>query len=102
MGRTLGVTTDSQVCQRSRNSGPTLCAHSVPGAPMFHRTVLAAGIAATAFVAVPGISASAALETCQGEEATIVGGPDSDTLIGTPGRDVIVTNGAFEVQAGDG
>ncbi len=69
---------------------------------MFRRTVLAAGIAVIAFVTVPGTPASAAPETCQGEEATIVGGPGSDTLIGTPERDVIVTNGAFEVQAGDG
>ncbi len=48
--------------------------------------------------------ADAAGETCRGEAATIVGTPGnpallgSDGVIGTAGRDVVVTNGAFKVS----
>ena len=70
---------------------------------MIHRTFLVAAIAAAAVVAAPSAApASAEAALCQGEEATIVGAPGVDTLRGTSGRDVIVTNSAFEVQAGDG
>ncbi|CAN5680196.1 hypothetical protein BH11ACT8_BH11ACT8_29000 [soil metagenome] len=40
--------------------------------------------------------------TCRGHVATIVGDPDVHTLEGTPGDDVIVSNGSMEVTAGDG
>lgn len=47
-------------------------------------------------------SADAAVETCLGQEATLVGGTDrSEQVIGTPGNDVIVTRGA-QVWGGDG
>ena len=44
-------------------------------------------------------SATAAGETCQGQPATIVGAPGTFTLSGTEGPDVIVTNGAEQVDA---
>lgn len=47
-------------------------------------------------------TAHAAGETCQGQPATIVGQPDQLDLLGTEGPDVIVSNGAFEVQAQGG
>jgi Ca2+-binding RTX toxin-like protein len=40
--------------------------------------------------------------TCQGRTATLVGSPHRDTLTGTAGDDVIVSNGSTEVVAGDG
>ena len=43
--------------------------------------------------------ASAAGETCQGQPATIVGAPTTFRLAGTPGADVIVTNGSMELDA---
>jgi len=46
-------------------------------------------------------SASAAGETCEGVAATIVGTPDT-RVAGTPGDDVILSNGAFSVEAGEG
>ena len=49
----------------------------------------------------PTTSASAAGETCEGRAATIVGIPETD-LMGTPGDDVILSNGADGVRAGDG
>ncbi len=53
---------------------------------------------------VPPISlAQAAAGECAGESATIIGdGAWSDRLIGTPGRDVIVSNGAQFVDARGG
>lgn len=45
--------------------------------------------------------ARAAGETCEGIPATLVGAPGS-TVTGTDGPDVIVTNGALEVDAGAG
>jgi Ca2+-binding RTX toxin-like protein len=45
--------------------------------------------------------ASAAGETCQGVPATIVGTPEG-RVVGTPGDDVIVSGGAWSVDAGDG
>jgi hypothetical protein len=49
----------------------------------------------TASVAVP--SAEAAAPTCRGEAATLVGAPQG-TVMGTSGRDVVVTNGAWSVR----
>ena len=46
-------------------------------------------------------AAQAAGETCRGQAATIVGEPHG-TVTGTEGADVIVTNGAEEVDAGGG
>lgn len=46
---------------------------------------------------VPMSAAVAAAETCQGQPATIMGAADQP-LIGTEGADVIVTNGATEVN----
>lgn len=43
-------------------------------------------------------SATAAGETCQGQPATLVGAPDQ-TVLGTEGPDVIVSNGASQVDA---
>lgn len=43
-------------------------------------------------------AASAAVETCQGQPATIVGGSNAQ-LLGTAGADVIVTNGSTQVDA---
>jgi len=45
--------------------------------------------------------AQAVGETCRGQTATIVGEPHG-AVTGTPGDDVIVTNGAEDVDAGDG
>ncbi len=72
---------------------------------MLRRTLVAAGVMAAACIVTPigpVDLAIAAVETCHGEEATIVGAPQMDDLRGTPARDVIVTNGSFEVQAGAG
>ncbi|RHW24153.1 hypothetical protein D0Z08_25885 [Nocardioides immobilis] len=57
-------------------------------------------------VAGVGLSGSAEVvavgaEFCHGHEATIVGTPGAD-IDGTDGPDVIVTNGAFVTDAGDG
>ncbi len=54
-------------------------------------------------LAVPLLSAppSLAAVDCQGETATVVGTPGT-TAPGTDGPDVIVTNGANRVEAGDG
>lgn len=49
----------------------------------------------------PATGASAAEEMCQGRTATLVGTPD-DRVVGTPGDDVIVSYGAWTVDAGDG
>lgn len=65
-------------------------------------TLTAAGLLAMAMLS-PLPVAHAAGETCRGEAATIVGTPGnpallgSDGVIGTEGRDVVVTNGAFKV-----
>ncbi len=62
----------------------------------------AAGLLSLAMLS-PLPHASAAGETCRGEAATIVGTPGnpallgSDGIVGTEGRDVVVTNGAFKV-----
>lgn len=40
----------------------------------------------------------AAGETCQGQPATIVGQPMQTGLVGTEGRDVVVTNGAYGID----
>jgi Ca2+-binding RTX toxin-like protein len=40
--------------------------------------------------------------TCHGQSATIVGTPGGPGVAGTPGNDVIVTNGAASAQGGDG
>ena len=45
--------------------------------------------------------AHAAQETCRGQAATIVGEP-GETVTGTEGDDVIVTNSAYETDAGAG
>src|SRR5687767_1867982 len=49
----------------------------------------------------PATAATAVTETCRGEAATIVGTPGKPVL-GTPGDDVIVSNRAGSVAAGDG
>lgn len=45
--------------------------------------------------------AGAAGETCRGEAATIVGAPGT-RLVGTEGRDVVVTNGSAHLETGAG
>ncbi|WP_167288718.1 calcium-binding protein [Nocardioides seonyuensis] len=58
-------------------------------------TQTAAGLLGLALLS-PMTTASAAAETCRGEAATIVGtGP---TITGTEGRDVVVTNGATDID----
>lgn len=47
------------------------------------------------------LPAGANAASCRGESATIVGSKGT-AVTGTPGRDVIVTNGSFDVDAGDG
>ena len=64
--------------------------------------IVVSALVAFATVATAAPPASAAARTCQGRPATVVGVPDADKVKGTPGDDVIVTNGAFEVLAGDG
>ena len=49
----------------------------------------------------PVVPAESAAPMCQGEEATIVGGP-GELIQGTDGADVIVTNGATLTRAGAG
>ena len=64
--------------------------------------VTAALLVATVPVASAPASAAPATPQCQGEPATIVGSPRRDHLVGTPGDDVIVSNGSSEVDAGEG
>ena len=52
-------------------------------------------------LAAPPLVAHAAVPTCQGEPATLVGKPGAP-LNGTAGRDVMVSRGASHVNAGDG
>ena len=64
--------------------------------------MLAGGLACGLVVGVLALPVSAgALETCQGEAATIVGTPDV-ALVGTDGDDVIVTNGSWVTFAQGG
>jgi Ca2+-binding RTX toxin-like protein len=60
---------------------------------------LLAAIPAAAAVVAP---AQAAVPTCMGEPATIVGGRSGDPLVGTPGRDVIVGGAGFDEIRGRG
>lgn len=66
-------------------------------------TLSAAALLALAALGVPG-PASAAAPTCQGVPATHVGDPGSGStrVTGTEGPDVIVTNGAYSVDARGG
>lgn len=72
-----------------------------------HLLGILAGCVGVAAVALAGVSdASGAgtepTPTCRGRDATLVGpGPDRE-LAGTPGDDVIVSNGAFHVRGGAG
>jgi len=71
------------------------------------RGLCAAALVAAGGFAVSGFPAQAAptTPTCHGKPATIVGKPGQQKLYGTPGPDVIVTNGADTwsgVFAGDG
>jgi len=67
----------------------------------------AAGLLGLALLS-PLPAANATGETCRGEAATIVGTPGnpallgSDGIVGTEGRDVLVTNGAFKVTTRGG
>jgi hypothetical protein len=63
----------------------------------------------TALLAVPAFPHSAiagapqrAVETCRGQTATIVGSDAQRELAGTPGNDVIVTNGSQIIDSGAG
>lgn len=49
----------------------------------------------------PAAAAHAAVETCRGETATLVG-VEGEPLVGTDGDDVIVSNGASNIKALDG
>lgn len=64
-------------------------------------TTLAAAVVMGLALLAPATGASAAVEMCQGETATIVGTPGGQ-LVGTPGDDVIVSYGDSSVDAGDG
>jgi Ca2+-binding RTX toxin-like protein len=63
--------------------------------------LMAAGLLAATLLTSP--TAYAAAVTCQGQPATIVGTPSQYDLIGTEGRDVVVTNGAngIDTRGGD-
>ena len=61
-------------------------------------TALSAGVAQAVQ---PERAAGEEPATCRGLAATIVGSP-GETVEGTPHADVIVTNGAEEVEAGAG
>lgn len=68
------------------------------------RVILAVPLAVVGLVP-PALPTAAAADAslCHGEPATIVGAaPSQDVLRGTPGRDVIITRGAFEIRAGAG
>ena len=64
------------------------------------RTLLTTTLVATGLLAagLTGVPAHAAGETCHGEAATIVGTWLQRGVIGTEGRDVVVTNGATQVD----
>lgn len=62
--------------------------------------VLAVTLGAAGDVARAGVPRAGA--TCQGEPATIVGSPRQSQLEGTPGDDVIVSNGSQDVSSGEG
>jgi hypothetical protein len=63
--------------------------------------ILALAIVLAAPTAVLAPAGAAAVETCQGRLATIVGTPGAH-VAGTPGPDVVVTNGASVVETGAG
>lgn len=65
------------------------------------RFMLALSLAPAVLGAASSMSA-AAVVTCQGQPATIVGTPDMEQLDGTEGPDVIVTNGARYTDAKGG
>lgn len=65
-----------------------------------HSIVAALALVLTGSV-VPPLPDAAGGPTCQGVAATIVGEPGG-RVVGTSGPDVVVTNGATEVMAGDG
>jgi Ca2+-binding RTX toxin-like protein len=55
----------------------------------------------TAVLSVPTVPAWASADSCQGHTATHVGTPGA-SLVGTPERDVVVTNGAASASTGEG
>ena len=61
---------------------------------------LATGLLASTLLAAP--TAHAAGETCHGQPATIVGSYLQRDLVGTPGTDVVVTNGAIQIDTRGG
>ena len=61
------------------------------------RTTLGAAALLGLALLAPATAASAAGETCRGEAATIVGA-NGDPIVGTEGRDVVVTNGVGSVR----
>ena len=62
------------------------------------RTTLSAAALLGLTLLVP-TGAGAAGETCQGRAATLIGQPEQVELVGTEQPDVIVTNGAYNVEA---
>jgi len=89
----------------------TRCSAAVSGVSGSTRTrrvaALALGVCLTATFAVAqhdaGAKAAAAVPTCQGQVATIVGTNQADVLIGTPNRDVIVgLDGRDTIRGGGG
>ena len=66
--------------------------------------VLVAVLAAAAALAplLPAHPAEAGAPLCEGRPATLVGSPGAAHLAGTAGADVVVTNGAYRVETGDG
>ncbi|WP_416954856.1 hypothetical protein ACNKF0_21835 [Nocardioides sp. T5] len=61
---------------------------------------LATGVLAATLLTAP--TAQAAGETCHGQPATIVGSYLQRDLVGTPGADVVVTNGATQIDTRGG
>ncbi len=66
------------------------------------RVVMGVGVLTTGSLLVPATASAGALATCDGVPATIVGTPNQETLSGTTGPDVIVSNGAKSVYAAEG
>jgi len=61
----------------------------------------ALGLLLASVSVVPAVPSAAATPTCHGKPATIVGAPGHE-VVGTDGQDVIVSNGAYRINAGPG
>jgi hypothetical protein len=67
---------------------------------LFRLLLILVFTAAAAPAAAGSIDVQGAAASCHGQEATIVGSPSADILIGTRGRDVFATGGGADVVLG--